>query len=227
MKQTKIFQCKGAVFEILLTPSDNLKRERMRREKREVKEKHYPTETAFIPHVYVLIAMPNYPAMAITEMWQPRVPQSPGLWDTSRAPAPPSRLATKGHRGIARRPPWHGRRLRRRRAPLAGLKARSRSEGGLRELRELQKLRPLGPGPVALGEEPLLLSSPHPHRPPACGRRRFPSLGFEPPALTNRCLPAPAARRLRGAERPGRASGPEGTPARLVPLLTLYTSVRC
>lgn len=61
------------------------------------------------------------------------------------------------------------------------------------------------PGPLPLARS--RFASPHAHRPPACGRRRFPSLGFELPALTNRCLPAPSAlgpgRRLRRAGAPG------------------------
>lgn len=51
----------------------------------------------------------------------------------------------------------------------------------------------------------------HPHRLLACGCRCFPSLGFELPALTNRCRkgsPAPSALRPSGERRrPGARAG--------------------
>lgn len=83
------------------------------------------------------------------------------------------------------------------------------------------------PGPLPLARS--RFTSPHPHRPLACGRRRFPSLGFELPALTNRCLPAPSALGPgREPEDTGSAQpapqGRQGTLGRLARLLTPYTS---
>lgn len=79
--------------------------------------------------------------------------------DTSKATASPPRLANRWAQEQSLEAALQRVQLRRRRGARGRLKERSRSEGGL-EL--LQQLSPPGPGPVALGEEPLHLSPPTP-----------------------------------------------------------------
>lgn len=159
--------------------------------------------------------MPNYPAMAeIGISWGP-APEGPSdTWDAGHEQS--NRFAfSSGHRsrawgrptaGAAEGHPEQGWR------PGAGVKAGRRSFSSSR--------RP-APGPLPLARS--RFACPHPHRPLACGRR-FPSLGFELPALTNRCLPAPSREPEETGSAQSAPRGREGAPARLALLLTLYTS---
>lgn len=126
--------------------------------------------------------------------------------DTSKATASPSPLGT-GAEPEAARPP-----VRLRGTP-------SRAEGQEQERRRAGGASAPGPLPLARSR----FACPHPHRPLACGRR-FPSLGFELPALTNRCLPAPSREPEETGSAQSAPRGREGAPARLALLLTLYTS---
>lgn len=118
-----------------------------------------------------------------------------------------------GHRKQSLAVPCH--RVQPRRS--AGLPEKGRRQGtpvtGRLERRGILPLRQLaawhwGPLPLVRSR----FASLHPHRLLTCSHRRFPSLGFELPAVTNRCRPRPLGPAALGRAAPpwGEGSAPAG-----------------
>ena len=159
--------------------------------------------------------MSNYPAMKIIDGYlgtstrgslshlgcRTRAKQQlhPRIWQIAGHRKQSPEAEVPYHRGQLRRSAGLPEKGRRRGTPVPGWLERT----GILPPQQLAAWL-WGPLPLARSR----FASLHPHRLLACGYRCFPSLGFELPALTNRCRtasPAPSALRPSGERRRPRA----------------------